>query len=230
MFCIKCGKQIPNNSLFCMYCGASVTFTSNAIGFWNDYSHENWLAREGEYWNLINDKNKPLEIEMENLNGSQVADMTGQEFYDFLYSKYFAWKFTAQIRLAQQRKHLVKHTENIDELNYIKEQLFSFDLTDIKAGLKIATQIKGLGYAGGSGLLSILFPQYFGTVDQFVCKKMQGFGLINPNVNPDNLSLKASIEMIQLMRKKAIELNERNNVEYWTPRKIDKVLWCLDRL
>jgi len=78
-------------------------------------------------------------------------------------------------------------------------------------------------------LLAILFPQHFGTVDQFVCKQMQGFGVLDSKVNPESLSLKASVKMIQLMRAKANELNTHNNVTYWTPRKIDKVLWCIDR-
>jgi hypothetical protein len=30
------------------------------------------------------------------------------------------------------------------------------------------SRIRGLGIAGASGLLSVLFPEYFGTVDQFV--------------------------------------------------------------
>jgi len=58
---------------------------------------------------------------------------------------------------------------------------------------------------------------------------MQGFGVLDSKVNPESLSLKASVKMIQLMRAKANELNTHNNVTYWTPRKIDKVLWCIDR-
>jgi hypothetical protein len=37
----------------------------------------------------------------------------------------------------------------------------------------IASQIRGLGTAGASGLLALMYPTHFGTVDQFVVKGLQ---------------------------------------------------------
>jgi hypothetical protein len=39
--------------------------------------------------------------------------------------------------------------------------------------LRIAKEIHGLGTAGASGLLALMFPQRFGTVDQFVVKALK---------------------------------------------------------
>jgi len=37
----------------------------------------------------------------------------------------------------------------------------------------IATSIHGLGIAGASGLLTLMYPDQFGTVDQFVVKALR---------------------------------------------------------
>lgn len=48
-------------------------------------------------------------------------------------------------------------------------------------------------------------------------------------INPDNISLKEGVLLIGIMREKATELNNKFNTEDWTPRKIDKILWSIDR-
>ena len=86
-----------------------------------------------------------------------------------------------------------------------------------------ATEIRGLGPAGASGLLSILFPESFGTVDQFVVKalrEVEGFPYANEleKMNPESLSMDNSVL-----------LNQRFDTDFWTPRKIDMVLWSIGR-
>jgi len=44
-------------------------------------------------------------------------------------------------------------------------------------------------------------------------------------MNPDNLKLKDGILLVKLAQKKAQENNNIFNTDFWTPRKIDMVLW-----
>jgi len=44
-------------------------------------------------------------------------------------------------------------------------------------------------------------------------------------INPNGINIKDGTLLIQLMKSKAIQLNEENKTNEWTPRKIDKVLW-----
>jgi hypothetical protein len=57
-------------------------------------------------------------------------------------------------------------------LGYMQHDLFSFDRNNIQTRLSIVTDIHGLGIAGASGLLAVLFPSHFGTVDQFLVKAL----------------------------------------------------------
>lgn len=84
------------------------------------------------------------------------------------------WVYTAKNRLATTRKHLQRYQaeDRLDDLDRIRKELYEFDLEDIKRGLEIASSIHGLGIAGASGLLALLFPKYFGTVDQFVVRSL----------------------------------------------------------
>jgi len=120
------------------------------------------------------------------------------------------------------------------ELKAIKEHLFSFDLHDVKKGLEIVTSIGGLGIAGASGLLSLLFPQHFATVDQFVVKALNSVDgipekAVLARMNPEGLNLYDGVQLIKIMKNKAERLNEINRTEFWTPRKVDKILWTFGR-
>ncbi len=44
---------------------------------------------------------------------------------------------------------------------------------DTRETLLAAKKTPGLGFAGASGLLALLYPQKFGTVDQFVVKTLR---------------------------------------------------------
>jgi len=117
--------------------------------------------------------------------------------------------------------------------------LFKFDRKDIRRGLDLAGGIKGFGVGGASGLLSLLFPEQFGTVDQFVVKALQKIrtfpeGEISSReiqalrrMNPKNLSKSDGIILIGIMRRKADNLNSIFGSRFWTPRKIDMILWAL---
>jgi hypothetical protein len=44
-------------------------------------------------------------------------------------------------------------------------------------------------------------------------------------MNPDNLSLINGMVLINIMFRKAKENNEIFGTDFWTPRKIDMILW-----
>ena len=112
--------------------------------------------------------------------------------------------------------------------------MFQFDKEDIEMGLKTAQQIRGLGTAGASGLLAVLFPNYFATVDQFVVKALSDVKLLPERevvkgMNPEQLNIKDGVILTSIMRDKANELNQNFSSDQWTPKKVDMVLWVSSR-
>ncbi len=67
--------------------------------------------------------------------------------------------------------------------------LFTSPKSYIFSCLKITTEIHELGIASASGLLSILFPEYFGTVDQFAVEQLREIPLIS---HKDDIAKKES--------------------------------------
>ena len=138
------------------------------------YSKESnlWNQALERYWEFVRPVNMALEHEMENLVLSMLRDLDEQGWYDFLRDKYFRWKYTAPNRYATTTRSLKQYVDegNLQELYRIKESLLTFDHRDIEQGLTIANKIRGLGTAGASGLLSLMYPQTFATVDQFAVK------------------------------------------------------------
>lgn len=200
---------------------------------WNTNSEIEWDLALKRYWSLIKPENIRLEERMGRLDPNEIEKLSDDEFYYFLHDEYFLWKYTAKNRLATTRKQLIRYKiENrLHELDKIKKEIFSFDLNNIEQGLRITTQINGLGIAGASGLLSLFFPKYFGTVDQFVVLNLRSIDGLNRkdsliSIRPESLRLKDGVELIYILRERANELNNSNNTDNWTPRDIDKVLWA----
>lgn len=211
----------------------SQNFNMELTHLWNSNSEEEWNIALEQYWELVKPANISLENKMETLSPNYIRNLTAEGFYEFLYDEYFVWKYTAKNRLATTHMHLQRYIteKRVNDLDRIREELFSFDLENIKKGLEIASSIHGLGIAGASGLLALLFPKYFGTVDQFVVLDLMSIRDINQIdliklMNPDNLRLKDGVELIKIMKERAGELNRMNNTDKWTPRHIDKVLWA----
>ena len=122
----------------------------------------------------------------------------------------------------------------MSDLEKIRNNIFNLDLCNIEKSLCNAKEIYGLGVAGASGLLSIIFPNYFGTVDQFVVKsllKIEGLKEhdLLEKMNAESLKVSDGVILIKIMRDKAKMLNEEFNTDFWTPRKIDMILWSIDR-
>lgn len=198
---------------------------------WSSTRQDDWLIAEDCYWNQVSDANRNLEKSLEALNPDDINQMKVEAFYVFLHDTYFVWKYTAKNRLATTRMQLKRHLIDITALAEIQKELFSFDKAQIRTGLEGASRIRGLGIAGASGLLSVLFPDYFGTVDQFVVKSLLCIDELNERksivrMRPEALTLADGVVLEQLLRAKADELNRIFQTCTWTPRKIDKILWA----
>ena len=203
---------------------------------WHSGNAHAWNQALERYMRFVKPADVELIRELEPLNLERIRELDAQGWYDFLFDKYFRWKYTAANRLATTRRSLSKYAENgrIDELLSIKERLLSFPKRDIKQGLLIASSIHGLGIAGASGLLTLMYPVEFGTVDQFVVKALrQVEGLPQraalERMNPEGLKPTDGVILIQIMRDKSAENNRTFTMDSWTPKKIDEILWTYGR-
>ena len=201
---------------------------------WASRNQKAWSDALARYWNMPSVlKNLGLETRMNKLNSAAIKSLSQQEWYDFLKDEYFPWKYTASHRLASTRKYLRKYeeTNSLGELFSLKEKLFAFNPSNIQEGLEIAEKIKGLGWAGASGLLAVLFPKWFGTADQFMVKALCEIESLPEReklleMRPEDLKEKDAVLLINLMRRKATDLNALFGTDEWTPRKIDMLLWA----
>ncbi len=203
---------------------------------WHSSNTHAWNQALERYMRFVKPADAELIRELEPLNLERIRELDAQGWYDFMFDKYFRWKYTAANRLATTRRSLSKYTENgrLDELLSIKERLLSFPKRDIKQGLLIATSIHGLGIAGASGLLTLMYPDQFGTVDQFVVKALREVeGLPQraalERMNPEGLKLPDGEILIEIMRHKSAENNRIFTMACWTPKKIDEILWTYGR-
>jgi len=209
---------------------------NNTREMWNSNDSELWEEALSRYWTFVKPSNMSLEKEMDQLDPDIVKAMNPEEWYKFLMEKYFRWKYTAPNRYASTTKMLKTYSEDngLLLLYKIKEELFAFDRDDIEHGLKIATSIKGLGAAGASGLLAVIFPAHFGTIDQFAVKALSEIPELPEieiirNMKPLSLRVRDGVVLINVMRRKARELNRAFSTERWTPRRVDMILWTCAR-
>lgn len=205
---------------------------------WHSPNEQVWETALDRYWDFIKDENLPLEKSLNSLKLEDVAKLDEEGWFTFLHCKYFPWKYTAPNRLKTTRSTLIRSAvepDGLAKLYRIKEQLFDLDFDNVKECLEIVHQIPGLGVAGASGLLALMYPERFGTVDQFVVKALCGVAdLPELNqvraMNPLGLKAKEGAILNGIMARQASRLNELFGLEEsWTPRKIDMVLWTYGR-
>src|SRR5205807_1354371 len=85
----------------------------------------------------------------------------------------------------------------------IRDQLLRADPSDAQAAVELASRIPGLGTAGASGLLALMYPQSFGTVDQFVVKALRQIPEFGANpafakMNPQGLTSRDADFLIRI--------------------------------
>ena len=198
---------------------------------WNATDESEWNQLLRKYWSLVMVDNIQVEIELNRLVPDRIARMDADSWYAFLHDEYFVWKYTAKNRLATTRKALARYQEDdeLEVLNRIRLAILNLDHEDIATSLKTACEVRGLGVAGASGLLSLLFPHHYSTVDQFVVKALsevdQHADAVR-DMNPDGLKVSDGVTLTKIMRAKAAENNARFDSAFWTPRTIEMALWA----
>ncbi len=196
---------------------------------WESHVEEDWSKALAGYWNnpAVQD-NIEIERYMDTLDIEAVRHSTPEGWFAFL-KLYFMWKFNnmyPEQRLADLQRNTTEH------LTSVKKLIFESDLSDTRRAVEKAGYIKGLGAAGASGLLAVLFPAKFGTVDSkviaFLCEiptLPERAKLLK--MSPMNLTNDNAVVLIEILRKQAARLNSLFNTNEWTPRKIDMILWNL---
>ncbi|MHB1174068.1 MAG: hypothetical protein ACYCZJ_02950 [Sulfuriferula sp.] len=195
-----------------------------------------WEQALQRYWQFVQPRNIELEQAFEALDVRRLQSLSPQGWYDFLHDEYFRWKYTAPYRYATTTIQLRRYVDGheLDELDNLRQQLLNLDLNEVHVGLKTAKKIRGLGTAGASGLLALMYPEHFATVDQFVVKALWQVGGLPEaealsKMKPENLSVANGVLLNGILKRKAEDNNRQFGTTAWTPRKIDMVLWTYGR-
>lgn len=198
---------------------------------WTSQSERDWNTLFHRYWSLIKVDNVQVEYSLNRLDPERISKLDENSWYEFLHDEYFFWKYTAKNRLATTRKHLRRYVEEDDlySLNNIRIAILDINPKEIGESLRIACEIRGLGVAGASGLLSLIYPEYFATVDQFVVKALREVeeqrSLVEA-MNPEGLSIKDGVLLTEILRGKATEMDSSFGSNFWTPRTLEMALWA----
>jgi hypothetical protein len=196
---------------------------------WSSNDALEWRQALEAYWDRVPERRRSLEERMERLSPVEVGACDASSWVQFLHEEYFVWKYTQGNRLANSRRLLDRQVQEagFGYLDSIRMRLLSIEPGDIGRAIHVAGLVKGLGVAGASGLLSLLYPAHFGTLDRFLVLNLRS---VEPEVpelhemNPDGLTGLDGVILTSMLRAKAMELTSALG-ESWTPRKIDKVLW-----
>jgi len=181
---------------------------------WRSTDEDAWLEALYRYWDFLiqNNHNLKIEIRIQFLCVERIGRMDSREWYDFLLNTYFVWKYTAPNRLETTRRQLKRYAEgddNLENLLQIRDAIFSLEDggDNVEQALNTATQIRGLGTAGASGLLTVLFPDKFGTVDQFAVMALREVSDLPQEqedviagMTPEQLTIRDGVVLINIMR------------------------------
>ena len=196
---------------------------------WDSTIESEWdlaLRKYNDY--LVSPEKAARDARVSLMNAYAISLLSADDFRSYLHDEFFVWKYTAKNRLATVRNSFAKMS--FSELSEIKNELVSPALSDRQL-LKSALKIKGLGCAGATALLSLLYPNRFGTVDQFVVRNLQSANSLNQDpiiihAKPNSIKFDVAIRVIKLFQLKANELNVRFGKMTWSPRTIDKAVWA----
>ena len=216
---------------------ASGHHTSEIEQLWYSSDASKWQRALDRYWEYVKPTHIAIEREMDAFRPDDVRHLDADQWYEWLLNKYFVWKYTAPNRYATTTRHLIgcqATAAGRHHLLEIRDRILGCENASIRDALRTAKQFPGLGTAGASGLLALLFPAKFETVDQFAVGALRGVRCLPERnqlkrMKPESLTIANGVVLVQIMRCKAVSLNEMFNTSGWTPRKVDKILWASER-
>lgn len=197
---------------------------------WHSHDANEWAKALHSYWEKIRPKSIALEKEMESLTPERFRTLSDEEWRQFIATNYFNWKHTNGLYRGNVCRHFSRNT--IEQLARVKMELFRMNLSDTKRAITLIESLHGFGPSGASGLLAVMFPTEFGTADKFLVAALRNVsGLPEANIvrqmKPESLDIDDVTMLVTILRKKAVQNNERFSTNTWTPRKVDKVCWRL---
>ena len=203
---------------------------------WNQGTEQDWTEEWKKYERKLGrggQSVRALDRYMEELREEDVERMSVLEFYTFLHDKYFPWEFKQYLKKRQDDLARYVEEDDLKTLAEIQKNLFYIDHNYIERCLKNVMEIHGLGISGASGLLAVIFPREFGKVNQGVLEQLESIeniphGRELSQIRSKTLNTKKAAVLIRILREKAEELNMRFGTNFWTPRKIDMVLWAYE--
>ena len=183
---------------------------------WSSHDPIAWEKALANYWTFVKPQNLHLERSLDSLDLQRLHEMDAQAWYDFLREEYFRWKYTAPNRYATTTGQLQRYLDDdaLDQLDVVRKRLLSLDTDDTRSSLHAALEMRGLGTAGASGLLSLMYPRQFATVDQFVVKALRQINGLREapllvRMNPEALTLDDGVLLIDILRRKAADNNSQ---------------------
>jgi hypothetical protein len=209
---------------------------------WHNGNEADWKKALQHYWDRLSNYPEETRLIEEKLSPSmeephkskilqRIQQCNKQQWYDFLHDEYFPW--TIVLKSANLEKY--NNPTGLDKLLQIRNELLQVNRSDISQSLSLVCEINGCKTMGASGLLSLMYPDDFGAVDQNVVKSLRQIsGLpehdeVEKIKTPKSLELKEGVMLIQISRAKADENNCKFSNTYWTPRAIDQILTTFGR-
>ena len=219
------------------------------VSLWRSNEVSAWRDALAKYWNHRPvRRNIDVERHMDRLTPEDrdVILASGAALVDFLEHWYYSWKFFSIAPYdipKHQAKVRAEYATNPAKYDAIARSLGSLNPDNVEQCLTYVASrsIPGLQISAGSGVLAVLYPTWFGTVDQHTLRALQtldGDGaewlrrhIPGPETffpaNNNDLGRHAAKLMTQLYRQKSQELAQLDEETGWTPRRVEMVCYIL---
>ena len=202
----------------------------NIVKLWNSFDEGAWNFAESELYDCrVREGRWDIELERElEQDGlrDRIATMSPREVLRLATRQILPLEIRGSVTSDTSRLDLPPMADRPPSRKY-GQVLIRPNGRSIREMIETVTRISGLGVKAASGLLALAHPERYATVDVRVLQSFHAIGMFN-DVRESDIKVEAAVEMIEAMRAKARELNAAfGNINKWTPRKIDRVLWAV---
>ncbi|MBX9791902.1 MAG: hypothetical protein K2Y37_23510 [Pirellulales bacterium] len=140
---------------------------------WRSRRQQDWDQALRAYWDTVPARSMEIERAMDNLSLSRISQMDESDWFLFLRDEYFYWKF-----MVRKRNTNYLEKQSRAELFEIKRELLDMRFSDddrdgIRRAIRAADKVAGLDVKSATGLLAVMYPKWFGTVDRHVIDCLQ---------------------------------------------------------